>query len=77
MIDKQVREVVVFTKIPKNSIKIPVAGGSSYSPDFAYIVKTDLGETLNLILETKNVQDNDSLRQEEVKKIAHAQALFS
>ncbi|WP_230471622.1 hypothetical protein [Kingella kingae] len=45
MIDKQVREVVVFTKIPLNSIKSPFARGSSYSPDFAYIVKSGFGET--------------------------------
>lgn len=76
IIARDIQEVVVFTKIPKNSIKIPVAGGRTYSPDFAYIVKTDSGETLNLILESKNVQDNDSLRKEEQKKIEHAQKLF-
>ena len=37
-ITKEINEVVVFTKIPKNSIKIPVAGGKSYSPDFAYVI---------------------------------------
>lgn len=75
--DNQVQEVIVFTKIPKNSIKIPVAGGGTYSPDFAYIVKTDSSETLNLVLESKNVADSDSLRKEESKKIKHAQKLFS
>ncbi|WP_274570880.1 type III restriction-modification system endonuclease [Neisseria leonii] len=73
----RVEEVIVFTKIPKNSIKIPVAGGGTYSPDFAYIVKTDQGETLNLILESKNVEDSESLRKEEAKKIAHAEKLFA
>ena len=37
-ITQEINEVVVFTKIPKNSIKIPVAGGKSYSPDFAYVI---------------------------------------
>lgn len=55
---------------------VPVAGGGTYSPDFAYIVKTDSGETLNLILESKNVSDNDALRQEEQQKIKHAECLF-
>ena len=73
---KQVQEVVVFTKIPKNSIKIPVAGGKTYSPDFAYIVKTDKGETLNLVLESKNVSGSESLRREEQQKIKHAERLF-
>lgn len=73
----QVNEVIVFTKIPKNSIKIPVAGGGTYSPDFAYIVKTNSGETLNLILESKNVSGSDDLRQEEQQKIKHAERLFA
>ncbi len=73
--DRQVQEVVVFTKIPKNAIKIPVAGGGTYSPDFAYIVKTDLGETLNLILESKNVVDSESLRKEEVKNKTRTKAV--
>ncbi len=77
IINNQVQEVIVFTKIPKNSIKIPVAGGGSYSPDFAYIVKTEKGKTLNLLLETKNVEDSDSLRKEEAKKIKHAEQLFT
>ena len=75
--NNQVNEVIVFTKIPKNSIKIPVAGGGTYSPDFAYIVKTDSGETLNLILESKNVSDSHELRQEEQQKIKHAEHLFA
>lgn len=74
--NNRVQEVVVFTKIPKNSIKIPVAGGKTYSPDFAYIVKTNSGETLNLILESKNVSGSDDLRQEEQQKIKHAERLF-
>ena len=72
----EVREVVVFAKIPKNAIKIPVAGGGTYSPDFAYFVKTDTGETLNLVLESKKVEDSDDLRQEEKQKIEHAQKMF-
>ncbi len=74
--DCQVQEVVVFTKIPKNSIKIPVAGGATYSPDFAYIVKTAKGDTLNFVLESKDVPDSAALRAEEQKKIAHAHKLF-
>ncbi|ELK8510197.1 type III restriction-modification system endonuclease [Vibrio vulnificus] len=73
----EIQCVVVFTKIPKNSIKIPVAGGYSYSPDFAYVVKTDSGDYLNFIIETKNVDGQDSLRLEEQRKIEHAQALFN
>ncbi|UNU73843.1 type III restriction-modification system endonuclease [Moraxella nasovis] len=70
-------EIIVFTKIPKNAIKIPVAGGKTYSPDFAYIVKTAKGETLNLVIESKGVADESGLRQFENQKIKHAQRWFS
>ncbi|PLL88485.1 hypothetical protein CWN68_34460, partial [Klebsiella michiganensis] len=49
----------------------------TYSPDFAYVVKTTSGDYLNFIIETKNVDGKDSLRLEEQRKIAHAQALFN
>ncbi|MGQ6525798.1 restriction endonuclease, partial [Serratia sp. IR-2025] len=75
--DGEIQSVAVFTKIPKNSIKIPVAGGYTYSPDFAYVVKTKKGDYLNFIIETKNVDGKDSLRLEEERKIKHAQVLFS
>ncbi|MDK2791620.1 MAG: type restriction enzyme [Deferribacteres bacterium] len=70
-------EVVVFTKIPKNSIKIPVAGGGTYSPDFAYIIKTKNSEKkLYFVVETKDVSSEDSLREKEIKKIKHAELFF-
>lgn len=69
--------VTVFTKIPKNSIKIPVAGGFTYSPDFAYVVKTKDGQIINFVIETKNVEHEGSLRAEEKCKIKHAEALFN
>lgn len=75
--DGEIKSVAVFTKIPKNSIKIPVAGGYTYSPDFAYVVKTTNGDYLNFIIETKNVDGKDSLRKEEEQKIKHAQELFN
>jgi len=75
--DGEITSVAVFTKIPKNSIKIPVAGGYTYSPDFAYVVKTTEGDYLNFIIETKNVDSKDHLRKEEEQKIKHAQELFN
>ena len=76
-IETEIKEVVVFTKIPKNSIKIPVAGGKSYSPDFAYVINFDNGDKkLHFIVETKNVNDEYSLREEEKQKIRHAEKFF-
>lgn len=69
-------EVIVFTKIPKNSIKIPVAGGKTYSPDFAYVLNFKNGKKkLYFIVETKN-SDEEALRNEENQKIRHAEKFF-
>ena len=74
----EIKEVIVFTKIPKNSIKIPVAGGKSYSPDFAYVLKFGDGEQkLHFIVETKNVNSVDGLRDDEKFKIKHAEKFFN
>jgi type III restriction enzyme len=76
-IKTEIDEVIVFTKIPKNSIKIPVAGGKSYSPDFAYVLKfKDGNKKLHFIVETKNVDGDDDLRSEEKQKIKHAEKFF-
>ncbi len=53
-------------KIPKNSIKIPVANGGTYSPDFMYLVdKKDGSSELNLIIESKDVESERDLRGQE------------
>ncbi len=76
-IKTELKEVIVFTKIPKNSIKIPIAGGKSYSPDFAYVLKFKDGEQkLHFIVETKNVNSEYELRDEERFKIRHAEKFF-
>ena len=76
-IKTEIKEVIVFTKIPKNSIKIPVAGGKSYSPDFAYVVKfNDNEQKLHFIVESKNVNSSEGLRDEEKYKIKHAEKFF-
>lgn len=75
-IKKNLTEVVVFSKIPKNSIKIPVAGGKSYSPDFAYVLNyEDKSKKLYFVVETKNTTE-ESLRNEEIQKIRHAEKFF-
>jgi type III restriction enzyme len=75
-IKTNISEVLVFTKIPKNSIKIPVAGGKSYSPDFAYVLNFDNGEKkIYFIVETKNINE-ESLKAEELQKIKHAEKFF-
>lgn len=43
-IESDIKEVAVFTKIPKNSVKIPIVGGYTYSPDFAYVIEFENGK---------------------------------
>ncbi len=76
-ITTDIQEVIVFTKIPKSSIRIPVASGRSYSPDFAYVVRLKNGEQkLHFIVETKDYSNESGLSQEEIKKIQYAEKLF-
>lgn len=75
-IEQNLKEVVVFSKIPKNSIKIPVAGGKSYSPDFAYVLNyEDKSKKLYFVVETKG-KIEESLINEEKQKIRHAEMFF-
>jgi type III restriction enzyme len=73
-----IEEIVVYGKIPKGSIAIPTITGQSYSPDFMYVVKKDNGEKiLNVIVETKDVENQTSLRAIEQAKIDCAKVFFS
>lgn len=73
-----IQEIVVYGKIPKSSIAIPTITGQSYSPDFMYIVKKDNGEKiLNVIVETKDVENQSTLRGIEQAKISCAKKFFS
>ncbi len=73
---EDIESVEVFTKIPKNSIKIPIIGGKTYSPDFAYVVDYKDGtDKLFFVIETKNTTKKE-LREEEKKKIKYAEKFF-
>jgi type III restriction enzyme len=73
-----IEEIVVYGKIPKSSIAIPTITGQSYSPDFMYVVKKDNGEkVLNVIVETKDVENQNTLRGIEQAKISCAKEFFN
>lgn len=70
-------EVVVYGKIPRSSISIPTIIGQSYSPDFMYVVKkADGSKTLNIVVETKDVENQSALRKIEEVKINCAKEFF-
>lgn len=72
-----IEEVVVYGKIPRSSIAIPIITGGMYSPDFMYIVKRKNGEKeLNIVVETKDVENKTALRDEEAIRISCAEIFF-
>lgn len=73
----EIEEVIVYGKIPRRSISIPTIADSSYSPDFMYVVKKSNGErVLNIVVETKDVENETVLRGNEKIKISCAERFF-
>lgn len=76
-ITSDIDEVIVYGKIPRSSIAIPVISGGTYSPDFMYVVKRANGEKeINIVVETKDVENKTELREEEQIKIGCAKVFF-
>ncbi|MCD8105096.1 MAG: type III restriction-modification system endonuclease [Lachnospiraceae bacterium] len=73
-----IEEVVVYGKIPRNSIAIPTITGDMYSPDFMYVIRTasDIKE-VNVVMETKDVANKSEIRETERVKIECARAFFN
>lgn len=72
-----ITEVVVYGKIPRSSIAIPTIVDESYSPDFMYVVKkADGTKELNIVVETKLVENQSALRGKEEAKIKCAELFF-
>ncbi len=70
-------EIVVYGKIPRKSIAIPTIANGTYSPDFMYVVKRGDGQReLNIIIETKGVENKSELRGVEKAKINCARKFF-
>lgn len=70
-------EVIVYGKIPRSSVAIPTIVGETYSPDFMYVVKKKDGtKELNIIIETKMVENQSTLRGIEDAKIKCAEVFF-
>ena len=72
-----IEEVIVYGKIPRSSIAIPTITGGMYSPDFMYVVKHINGKKeLNIVVETKDVENKTELRGNEKTKIDCARVFF-
>lgn len=58
-------KIIVFGKLPR--VKIPVGLNQTYSPDFGYVVENNDKKVL-LVVETKGVEHESELREEEKRK---------
>jgi len=76
-ITADIEEVVVDGKIPRRSLVIPAITGGMNSSHFMGVIKRTNGDkALNIIVETKDVENKDTLRGEELIKIACAKIFF-
>ncbi|RVY55735.1 type III restriction-modification system endonuclease [Helicobacter pylori] len=66
-------KIIVFGKLPK--VKIPIGLNQTYSPDFGYVVENNDKKVL-LVVETKGVEHENELRDEERRKISTAKKFF-
>ncbi len=66
-------KIIVFGKLPR--VKIPVGLNQTYSPDFGYVVENNDKKVL-LVVETKGVENESELRDEEERKISTAKKFF-
>ncbi|WP_154469873.1 type III restriction-modification system endonuclease [Helicobacter pylori] len=66
-------KIIVFGKLPR--VKIPVGLNQTYSPDFGYVVENNDKKVL-LVVETKGVENESELREEEQRKISTAKKFF-
>lgn len=70
-------EVVVYGKIPRRSIRVPVYFGGTTSPDFMYVLRDADGTmSLNFIIETKDVSAQSDLRESEKLRFKAAKKFF-
>ena len=70
-------KVIVFGKIPARSIRIPLIGGGTYSPDFMYVVeKDDKVKEVNLVIETKDYETEEKIPTDQRFEINCAKEFF-
>ena len=73
----EVDHVVVYGKIPQRSICIPNITNDLYSPDFMYVVqRADGKKELNIVIESKDVPNDEAKRTIEDAKIDNAKRFF-
>ena len=76
--DSGLDEVVVYGKIPRRSIRVPLYFGGTTSPDFMYVIRRKDGKlALNFVVETKDVDKPSDMRESEQLRMAAATKFFA
>ncbi|ARJ50361.1 type III restriction-modification system endonuclease [Staphylococcus lutrae] len=77
LLTSDIDEVVVFGKIPRKSIQIPLFTGGTTSPDFMYVINSEEGGyEMNFVVETKDMDNDKGLRRDEEYRIKSAERFF-
>lgn len=77
LLTSDIEEVVVFGKIPRKSIQIPLFTGGTTSPDFMYVINSEEGGyEMNFVVETKDMDNDKGLRRDEEYRIKSAERFF-
>jgi len=71
--DPDIESIKIFGKLPRLKIKTPLG---DYNPDFCYVVKTNEGNKIYLIVEAKGYQTSTEIPEEEKAKIDFAKKYF-
>lgn len=70
-------KLIVFGKVPRRSIQVPLYFGGTTSPDFMYVLKdNEDGYRVGFIVETKDLENEQELRGKEKLKINSARNFF-
>ncbi|MGP5722797.1 type III restriction-modification system endonuclease [Corynebacterium casei] len=68
--------IIVFGKIPRRSIRIPHYAGGTTSPDFMYVVEGADGSSVNFVIESKDYDNESSMREKEDAMKEQAKRFF-
>src|SRR5690606_22549479 len=75
--DSKLGEVIVFGKIPRKSVRVPLYFGGTTSPDSMDVLKREDGRLgLTFVIETNDVANGSDLRGSEQLKITAAKRFF-
>jgi type III restriction enzyme len=71
--DPDIESIEIFGKLPRMKIKTPLG---EYNPDFCYVVQTNNGNQIYLVVEAKGYNSSSEIPEDEKAKIDFAKKYF-